>query len=395
MRTILVLVICVAVLTATVSPATSGAAEPIKIGAITSLTGRFATFGKLQQAGYKVAMNELASASVLGRPIQLLLEDDQSSENAALSAAEKLINQGVPLIVGAYSSGITKPLAGYLARQKVPLLVDTSSDDAITNPGSEWVLRMNPNATTYAKTLFDLFDSLGGIKTVAIIAGTGAFEQSVHVAARAIAAQRHYQLVGTEAYDRGLTDFRPVLNRFKGANPDILFMVSYEEDAVAIMRQAKEVNITPKIFAGAAAGFALDTFIKGAGDAAEWVVTATAWAPDVTYPGARNLYERLKEAYGGEPSYHAAEAYAGLLVAVEAIKRANSLDRDAVRRALTGLEMTTPFGPIAFKNYLGFKNQNPIAMLAQQVQGGKFITTFPSEVAAGKIKFPTPAWNQR
>src|SRR5690606_31830822 len=86
-------------------------------------------------------------------------------------------------------------------------------------------------------------------------------------------------------------------NRFRALQPDIVFMVSYEEDSVAIMRQAKEVNLTPKMFAGGAAGFALDTFIQGAGDAAEFVFSATSWTPSVAYPGAQELYRKLVEAW--------------------------------------------------------------------------------------------------
>ncbi len=378
-------------------PVTAGAPEPVRIGVITSLTGRFATFGKMQSAGYDVALKEInGKGGVMGRPLQLLIEDDASGVPAALSAAERLLAKGVPLILGTYSSGISKPLAGYMERQEMPLLVSGSADDSITKPGSPYVFRAKSIATTYARTLYDLFDSLGGMQTIAILAGTGAFEQSVADAAEAIAKIRNYKMVARDAYDRGLTDFRPLLNRFRTQNVDIVFMVSYEEDAVALLRQAKEVNLNPKIFAGAAAGFAIDSFVKGAGDAAEWVFTATSWTPDVKYPGARGLYERLKAALGGgEPSYHAAEAYMALIVAGDALNRAKSLDKNAIMTALKATDLMTPVGPVSFPNSAGFRNQNPIPMVVEQVQGGKFVTVFPATIAPGRPKYPTPAWNKR
>ncbi len=251
-------------------------------------------------------------------------------------------------------------------------------------------------SSTYARTLFDLFDFLGGIQTIAILAGTGAFEQSVADAAEAFTKVRGYKMVAREAYDRGLTDFRPLLNRFRTLNVDVVFMVSYEEDAVALMRQAKEVNLNPKIFAGAAAGFAIESFIKGAGDTAEWVFTATSWTRDVKYPGARGLYERLKLALeGGEPSYHAAEAYLALIVAGDALNRAKSLDKRAIMIALAGTDLMTPVGPVQFQNFAGFRNQNPIPMVVQQVQRGEFVTVFPANISPGRPKYPTPAWNRR
>ncbi|MDQ7849464.1 MAG: ABC transporter substrate-binding protein [Armatimonadota bacterium] len=398
MRVRLVVTIAVvALLAALVPPSPAAAPEPVRIGVITSLTGRFATFGKMQMAGYDVALKEInGKGGVLGRPLELLIEDDASAVPAALSAAERLLAKGVPLILGTYSSGVSKPLAGYMERREMPLLVSGSADDSITKPGSPYVFRAKSVSSTYARTLFDLFDFLGGIQTVAILAGTGAFEQSVADAAEAFTKVRGYKLVAREAYDRGLTDFRPLLNRFRILNTDVVFMVSYEEDAVAIMRQAKEVNLNPKLFAGAAAGFAIESFIKGAGDAAEWVFTATSWTPDVKYPGARELYERLKAALGGgEPSYHAAEAYMALIVAADALNRARSMEKKAIMSALAATNLMTPVGPVQFQNFAGFRNQNPIPMVVEQVQGGKFVTVFPTQIAPGRPRYPTPPWNRR
>jgi len=384
-------------LVATVVPYGVRAQEYVEIGVITSLSGRFATFGAMQMAGYQVALEEInAAGGVLGRPLRLAVEDDASDQNAALSGAERLLSRGVPLILGTYSSGISKPLAQYMTRRQAPLLVSGSADDSITRPGSEWVFRAKTNATAYAVSLLSLADLLGGMRTVVILAGSGAFEQSVADAAEQIARRRGYQVLSRQAYDRGLTDFRPILNRFRTVNPDIVFMVSYEEDAVAIMRQAKEVNLNARMFAGGAAGFALDTFITGAGDAAEYVFSATSWTPDVRYPGARQLYERLKEKLGGrEPSYHAAETYMALIVAADALNRAGSLEKAAVRDALRATRLQTAAGPVEFVDYDGFRNQNPISMVVEQVQDGRFVTVYPTEVAAGQPRFPTPTWAER
>jgi branched-chain amino acid transport system substrate-binding protein len=385
------------VLVTLVPRATPGPAVPVRIGIITSLTGRFATFGKMQMAGYTVALKEInGKGGVQGRALDLLIEDDASDVPAALSAAERLLAKGVPLILGTYSSGISKPLAGYMDRQQVPLLVSGSSDDSITKPGSPYVFRAKSVATTYARTLFDLFDTLGGIQSLAILAGTGAFEQSVADGAEAYTRIKKIKLVAREAYDRGLTDFRPLLNKFRTLEANGIFMVSYEEDAVAIMRQAKEVNLNPKIFAGAAAGFAIESFIKGAGDAAEWVFTSTSWTRDVKYKGTPELYQNLKAALGGEePSYHAAEAYMALIVGADALNRAKSFEKTAIMAALKATDLLTPVGPVQFLDSAGFRNQNPIPMVVQQVQGGQFVTVFPAAIALGRPKYPTPPWNQR
>ena len=394
-----------AVLLATLVTLAAGAAfaqEPIEIGVITSLTGRFAEFGEQHRAGFAVALEDVnAAGGVNGRPVELLLEDDTSDLNTALIAAEGLIGRDVPLVLGAYSSSITNPLSQYFASEELPFLVFTSSADNITAPGNEWVFRLNQSASAYAEVLFDIFDAQreagAELERIALIAGNGNFETSVADAAVRLAEERGYEIVENESYDRGVTDFRPILNRFKSAEPDVVFMVSYAEDSTAIMRQAKEVGLDADVFAGGAAGFALPSFIEGAGDAAEHVVTATAWTEDVAYPGAAELFARLQEQLDGHaPSYHAAQAYAGLITAVDALSRAEDLSPEAVRQALEATDLPdTAYGPIQFVDEGGFTNQNPVAMVAQQVQDGTFVTVFPSEIAPGELIFPTPAWSER
>ncbi|GMA16902.1 amino acid ABC transporter substrate-binding protein [Deinococcus metallilatus] len=360
----------------------------IKIGAITSVTGRFAEFGKMQLAGFKVGVDEVnRKGGVLGRKIELVIEDNASDVNKGLAAAERLVNAGVPLVLNEYSSSLVKAQAQYLARQKVPALVFSSSGDDITKPGNDYIFRLNQPATEYARAILNIFRA-NKFKNMAIIAGTGAFEKSVADAAQDIAKEYGIAVVEDQRYDKGLTDFRPVLNRIKAKNPDGILMVSYAEDSVALMRQAREVGVKPRLFAGGAAGFALPDFVKDAGTAAENVVTATAWIPQLRYPGTQKLNVELKKALGGQdPSYHAAQAYAAVLAAAEAIRRADSTDREKVKAALGSLNMQTAFGPIQFKDYSGFRNQNPLTMVAQQVQNGAFVPVYPASVVPRPIKF--------
>src|SRR5690606_22813843 len=113
------------------------AQDTVKIGVITSITGRFAEFGEQHQAGIQAALEDVnAAGGVNGATVEVVMEDDTSDVHAALAAAERLVNQDLPLVMGAYSSSITNPLAQYFTRQQRPFLVFTSSDDAITKPGS-------------------------------------------------------------------------------------------------------------------------------------------------------------------------------------------------------------------------------------------------------------------
>jgi branched-chain amino acid transport system substrate-binding protein len=378
-------------LSASLLTAASAQSGTIKIGAITSVTGRFAEFGKQQLAGFKVGVDEVnRKGGVNGQKIELLIEDNASDVNKGLAAAEKLTNAGVPLVICEYSSSLVKAQAQYLSRQKVPTLVVTSSGDDITKPGNDYIYRLNQPATEYARALLNIFRD-NKFKTVAMIAGTGAFEKSVADAALLFAKQYNIQMVEDQRYDQGLTDFRPVLNRIKSKNPDGVLMVSYAADSVTLMRQAREVGVKPKLFAGGAAGFALPGFISDAGAAAENVVSATAWIPELRYPGTQKLRVDLVKALGGgEPSYHAAQAYAGVIAAADAIRRAGSVDREKVKAALNSTKLQTAFGPIQYTDFDGFKNQNNLSMVAEQVQNGKFVPVYPRTASPKPIKLERP-----
>ncbi len=378
------------------------AQEPVRIGVITSITGRFAEFGEQHRAGVQIALEDVnAAGGVNGAPVEVVWEDDTSEVNAALAAAERLVNQRVPLVMGAYSSSITNPLAQYFTRQQRPFLVFTSSDDAITRPGSDWIYRLNQPSYAYAEILFDVFDQLnadqgdGFLQTVVTVHGNGAFESAVADAVDEIAADRGYRVLDRQDYDQTGADFRPILNRFKGLNPDIVFMVSYAADSVAIARQVQEVGLDAKVFAGGAAGFALPNFLEGSGPAADFVYTATMWTEDVPYPGAPELNDRLAEVLGRTPSYHAAQAYAGIITAVDVLSRAASFEPADVQAALDATDMPdTVYGPISFTDYQGYKNQARLPAVAQQVQDGEFVTVYVN----GQVVNPmldTPSWTER
>ncbi|GAA5533021.1 ABC transporter substrate-binding protein [Deinococcus aluminii] len=364
-------------------------ADTIQVGAITSLSGRFATFGRMQQAGFRVALDEInARGGVNGSRLELLLEDDASDTNKALNAAERLVNRKVPVVIGAYSSGITKPLSQYLARVKVPLIVATAIDETITKPGNPYTFRVNNQSSVYTRSLIDQLRKLGGMKTAVILTSNDAFGKSVLNDAASLLPRAGFTVLAQDTYDKGLTDFRPLLNRYRSQNPDVVILASYEEDAVALSKQVKEVGLSPKVIAGIATGFALPDFLKGAGTAAENYLVTMVWNPDVQYPGARSLYTRLKKALNGEePSQHAAQSYAAMLAAADAIQRGGT-DPEKVRAALMQTRLSTAFGPVNFRTYGGYQNQNSVVGLITQVQNGQFVTVGPATAARGKIVFP-------
>lgn len=372
----------------------------IEVGIINSLSGNFATFGQRYQAGMEVALEEInAAGGVRGETLSMIVQDDRSEANSALAAVEALNRSNVPLIMGSYASGITGPMAQLMTRQQIPLIVLGSADDSITKPGSPWVFRAKHNSTIVASTYFDYFDHLREtsdeeLSTVAMLYGNGAWPESLAKEGRRFAEERGFEVVGSQSYDQGTSDFRPILNRFRSSSPDLLYIVAYAEDGVAIARQMREVNLNAKAVA-IDTGAALPSFINQVGDLAEYVATVVSWSKDVQYDGVDDLYERLKEKTGEEPTFYEAEGYLAMRVAADAIERAASLDRSDIRDALANTNLDTPVTHVAFEDFDGFQGQNPIRSLVLQIQDGQHVTVFPDDLAAEEIRFPTPAWQNR
>ena len=382
--------------------ALAGAAEAqVEIGVVNSLSGAFSAFGERYRTGMEVALEEInANGGINGEDLVLNVQDDRSEAQSALAAVESLNNAGVPLIIGSYASSITGPMAQLMTREEIPLIVLGSADNSITKPGSPWVFRAKHNSSIVADTYFDYFDWLretGGeeLESIAIISGNSAWPTSLADEGERLAAERGYEVIGRESYDQGVTDFRPILNRFVGENePDILYVVSYAEDGVALTRQMKEVGLDAKVIAIDTSA-ALPSFIEQVGDLSEGVATVVSWSKDVQQEGAQDLYERLKAAAGSEPSFYEAEGYLALTVAADALRRAGSTDRAAVRDALDATELETAVTNVSFPDENGFQNQNPIRSLILQIQDGEHVTVFPEDLAAEEVRFPTPAWDAR
>jgi len=377
------------------------AAAQVEIGVVNSLSGNFSTFGARYRTGMEVALEEInAGGGINGEELQLIVQDDRSEAQSALAAVESLENRGVPLIIGSYASSITGPMAQLMTRRQIPLIVLGSADDSITKPGSDWVFRAKHNSTIVARTYFDYFDYLrqqhgeDELKRVAFLYGNAAWPVSLAETGRQLAKERGYQILDDQSYDQGTSDFRPILNNFRSLEPDILYIVSYAEDGVAITRQMREVGLNAKVIAIDTAA-ALPSFVQQVGELAEYIATVVSWSKDVQYPGVEDLNARLAEAAGEPPSFYEAEGYLALMVAADALRRAESLDREAVRQALKETDLETAVTTVTFEDFDGFRNQNPIRSLMLQIQNGEHVTVFPEDLAAESPVFPVPTWDER
>ncbi len=390
--------VVVAAVLSLVMAASAGFAETIKVGVLLPLTGSLAKFGEIEKRSYDMAVGEInAKGGVNGKKIELLFEDDTGKPDVGRSAMEKLISRDkVPVITGGYASSVVAATAPVAQQFKVPFVICTGSSDDVTEKGYDYVFRVNPPASEYPNAVKSFLQGVArDVKTVALLYENTAFGQSSSKSFEKDAKDLGLKIVVKEGYQAGAIDFTPILTKVKAANPDMIYMVSYVMDASLLMRQSKELHINPRMFVGGGAGFTLPEFAKSAGDASDYVYSATLWVDTLPFPGARKYSADFRKKYGAETEYHGAEAYATMYVVADALKRARSLTPKDVRGALAATDMKTAFGPVKFVSYGKKTQQNKLDTYMVQWQKGELEAVWPKNVATKKYIYPTPHWDRR
>ncbi len=373
------------------------AADSLEFTIPLPLTGKQAKFGEIMKRSYEMAAGEInAKGGVKGKKLALSFEDSSGKPETARAIVEKLIDvKKQPFIVGEYTSACAKAVAAVAEERKTPYLVVASADDAITKQNYKYVFRQNQVNDHYADAFVSFLRDVVKPKTIAVLYESSAFGTSGADAMERDAKKIGAAVVLKEKFETGAIDFKPLLSKVKAAQPDVIYTVSYANEAQLIMKQIKELRLDAKLFSGGAAGFAIPEFINGAKEAAEYVVSATLWTPQLKYPGAKEFAEKYKAQYGAYPSYHGASAYSAVYVMADALGRAKNWTQDGIRDALKATDLKTAFGPVKFEDREGYQNQNFAETLAIQVIKGEFQTIWPKNHASMQYAFPVPSWKER
>jgi branched-chain amino acid transport system substrate-binding protein len=398
---------CAIALALLATGAASGQAQqPIRIAASLSQTGAYAPFGQNQLRGYQLCIKHTnEKGGVLGRRIDLLAEDDQSQPATAVRLYEKFITQDkVDAILGPYGSPLLEPVADVAGKHRMPMVAATGATSSIFKKGRKYVFMMLSPAEVFFEGFIDMA-AKRGLKTLAVINEDTLFPKAAAQGAMDLAKKKGLQVVLAETYPKGTTDFAPILDKVRAAKPGALAAATYFDDAVAIIRRMKEMDVNPQMF-GATTGVDLPKFSEGLGRTAEFVYGSTQWEPELVtlragglvpiarqYPGAQEFVEAYRQEFpGADLSYHSASGYGGCQVLLEAIRRAGSLNGERIREAILKLDINTVFG--AFKvNKDGLQITHKALMF--QWQDGQKVIVWPDELAPGKPRFPTPPWSQR
>lgn len=370
------------------------AAEPVKIGIMLPLTGRQAPFGRVQQKAVLMAADEInASGGVKNKKIEIVIADTQGNPDAGRAAIRKLINRDRVLVIGGgFSNAATWAAISIAQKNKTPFLVNSAAADKITEQGWEYIFRLNQPVSERLDGLVSFVSAVAtNSRSVAIV-----HSNSLNASANARTFFRKTGELGLnpifrERFEVDANDFRQMLARAKEKNPDLIYAVADNAGSAALLvRQSKKLNLNPKLFIGGGEGFVRPEFAVKAGKASDHIICTALWASVLPYPLASKFHDRFIARFKTPPEHYGAEAYAGISVIADALKRTKALAPQKVRDALSNTNLQTVLGPVKFSAYHNKSQQNNLPAFLVQWFDGQMQVVWPPKMATKKIVFPVP-----
>jgi branched-chain amino acid transport system substrate-binding protein len=366
-------------------PAESLAASPIVIGATSSQTGPFAADADENLMGMKLAVKEAnAAGGWLGRKLQLKIYDDESKAGTAIRLYTRLITDDkADLLIGPYSSGISKAVTPLFNKYKYAVIEPEASDPTIFAAGNEWGFQGIASSLGYMAQLLPIAQK-NGAKSVAFLGLQSAFTLACYHARLDQAKKLGMTVAYKTTYSLASANFNGMALAVKNAAPDVVIACTYYPDAVGITKALHAQGFTPK-FLGETVGPTTTAFTKDVGPLANGIFSNTSWWPTYKTPGNKAFVDGYKAAFKTMPTYHSAAGYSAVYVLGKAVQATKSLDQTKLRDWLLHNTVPTVQGP--FKVNANGRELNLLMELVQiQNQQLKLIT--PSDIAEAKPEIP-------
>ena len=370
--------------------------DTLTIGASLSLTGKLAREGQLTQEGYQLCqdkVNAQGGVDVGGKKVKLDIQyqDDTSKPDTAAQLVDQFNDKGIKLILSSYGSANTEAQAAVIERNGQVMVDSAGADNKIFSKGYKRTFAVLSPATEYASSIVKAIAELAQPtpKTVVFLSADDGFSKTVTEGGMKTAKDKGFTVLAPQYFPNGASDVSSSLTKVKGEKPDVIIGSVHLVEGVAIVKQAKELGVTPSGFGETVAPPTPD-FAKTLGSQAEGVLGSSQWTDstkgeDKYFGTAKQYAADIQKKFGHAPDYHDAEASAACLALVLAADKAGSTNPDKVRDALAGLDTTSFFGKIKFDS-TGQNVYKPMAVI--QVQNGKAVTVWPTDSAEAKLIWP-------
>jgi branched-chain amino acid transport system substrate-binding protein len=389
-------------LAATGTPFNSARAQggPLKVGVLLPRSGAQAGIGQDCQRGVELAP---AILKELGLPeLAIMNADTETNVEVARARAEKLINEGAQLLVGAFDSGQSTAIAQVAEQKGIPFVINIAAAPQITEQGYKFVFRNFPTAGMILSDAFanqkELFEATGvAPKSVVFMHVNDTFGTSMQQGINAVMPRFNmpYQIVEQIAYDPTARDLSVEVAKAKATGAQALLMVSRLNDAILITRELVKQRWSPMAVLSMGPGWYEDQYLKTLGKLSDGPISFVPWY-DPHKRLSKQLDAALAKAYPGiNMNTNHVFTFEALLVAADAYNRARSADPKALADAIrtTNITDNVSIGPgIQFND----KGQNDkLKNAAIQNRGGKLLTIAPKEASNAKPELPMAAYDRR
>lgn len=328
-------------------------AEPVtdesgetSIGVVLPLTGRLAATGQLMKQGFDLGLDEVNSAQLSRKKLKFIIEDDSSTAAGAVGAFHQLIRQeGVSVILGPATSSATQAAFPIAQDNQVVAISPTSGARGLSAIG-DFVFRIPLTTGVVIPKGIKATQAVLGYQRVATMYDeTDLFSTDRDETLRETFAANDIEVLTTESFESGDTDYSAQLTRIKELNPDAIFVSALPPEKPGILIQGHQLGITVPFLVSSLT----DLEVQAAGAAAEGAITFIGWLPTDDAPGNQAFVESHSETFGMEPNAFAALSYASVHILAAAIEKAPATDAVSIRDALAALrDLDTVLGQFSF-----------------------------------------------
>ena len=308
------------------------AQETIKIGVITDRVGVSRPYSEPNTEGVVFGANEInQKGGILGRKIELLIEDDQSRPDISAALARKLVDQGVVFIISVSLSPAAQQQQTVTMEAKTPQMTPTNSADYLTTQlPNPYFWQTGPLGSIQIATLLSHAKSKN-FKRVALITDNSELGQAIAKAFKGTLEKAGIQIVAEEVVARGATTAMPQMQKLRAANPEALFLAGVlTAENVLVFRAYKELGVKFPIHSSYNLSVPVyETVAKGLIDGITFV---DAYDPDK--PEVKAFEAAFRKATGKDPQNMHGYGYDGIMLVADAIRRAGSTDKEKIREAM-------------------------------------------------------------
>ena len=344
----------------------SGAKNAAKIGFTAALTGGAAAYGKSEEEGVRLAVEEINKKGDF--PIDLLAEDTKAVPADSMNATKKLIQEKVSMIIGPMTSNEAKAAGPIIQNAKVPSLEISVTAENITDIGDCIFRNSVPESKNIPQTVKKTHKLLG-YKTAAILY---AHDNEQHVTAQKYfqktMEEEGVQVIDVETFGSKDSEYSAQLTNIQHKAPDVIVVCSYYQEGSRILKKMREMGMDQPVLGDN--GFVSPELGKMAGVAADNVYVSSMWSADRKDEKVQKFVENYTKAYGRAPDQFAASAYDGVYMAMDAMQRAGTTtDHKKIRDALAQMkDFKGVCGTFSFDE----KRDPVVDLILMKLQDGKF-----------------------